>query len=129
MPAGAPSKFSDELVQKAQDYLDGEWKDDGSVIPSAVGLALHMGIAQSTLYKWVKEEGKERLSEILSNVNSEQQRLLLNNGLNSTFNPAITKLVLGKHGYSEKQENTVQGPGGSPFAVTFRGVSNDRSGD
>jgi hypothetical protein len=33
-----------------------------------------------------------------------QERTLLNGGLGKDFNPVITKLVLGKHGYSDKQE-------------------------
>ena len=31
----------------------------------------------------------------------------MQNGLNNTFNSAITKLVLGKHGYHEKMDQDI----------------------
>jgi hypothetical protein len=36
-----------------------------------------------------------------------QSKTLVNNGLNNTFNSAITKLVLGKHGYHEKMDQDI----------------------
>jgi hypothetical protein len=33
-----------------------------------------------------------------------QQKTLVNKGLNNTFNSAITKLVLGKHGFHDKMD-------------------------
>ena len=47
---------------------------------------------------------------ILADIQARQQELLLNSGLTGEFNSTITKLVLGKHGYSEKSENTQVGP-------------------
>ena len=35
-----------------------------------------------------------------------QERKLLSNGLTNEFNASITKLLLTKHGYTDKVENT-----------------------
>lgn len=105
VPAGRPTKYSQEMVEKAQAYLDGEYACDGKVIPSLCGLARYLGIAQSTLDAWGKDPEKAQFSGILSDILAEQQSLLLNNGLKGEFNAAITKLVLGKHGYSDKTDN------------------------
>ena len=123
MPAGRPTKYSQEMVDKAQAYLDGEYEQGGKVIPSLCGLARYLGIASSTLDAWGKDPEKAEFSGILSEILQEQQTLLLNNGLTGKFNSAITKLALGKHGYSDKSENTHQGPDGQPLTLNFNGVS------
>jgi hypothetical protein len=46
-----------------------------------------------------------------------QERTLLNGGLGKDFNPVITKLVLGKHGYSEKQEIQHTGEKDNPLVI------------
>lgn len=112
MPAGRPTKYTPALVKRAQEYVDLERKEDAEdpkafreAIPSAVGLASYLGINQSTMYRWGDEEGKEEFKEILDAIQRDQQQILLNSGLLGRFNPAITKLVLGKHGYHEKTES------------------------
>ena len=100
---GRPTKYTPELLEKAGQYLD-NYKEGGSVIPSHAGLALYLSIGKRTIYDWEGQEGKEEFSHILAKILHEQEQLLLNNGLNSTFNPTIVKLVLGKHGYSDKQQ-------------------------
>jgi len=117
MPAGRPTKYSEEMVENAREYLEGGYKSDGSVIPSECGLALCLGVAKSTVQKWGSEVGKEEFSGILKAIQVKQEGLLLNSGLKGEFNAAITKLVLGKHGYSEKTE--------SETTVNFRGMTDD----
>jgi hypothetical protein len=98
-----PTKYSQEIVEKAQHYLD-NFQQYGEVIPSAVGLALVLDIWRSTLYEWAKAEDKKAFTDILDNINKRQEQILLNNGLNNKFNSNITKLVLGKHGYHDRLE-------------------------
>ena len=102
---GRPTKYSQEIVDKAQHYLD-NYEEYEEVIPSAVGLALALNIRRSTLYEWAKAEDKKAFSDILDNINKRQEQVLLNNGLNSKFNSNITKLVLGKHGYHDRPQQT-----------------------
>ena len=111
MPVGRPTKYNEELLAKAREYLF-KYEELGDVIPSAIGLSLYLDVCRDTLYDWDGQEGKEEFSYILKQINSTQQQVLLNKGLTSDFNSAITKLVLGKHGYHEKQQQEVSGPGG-----------------
>jgi len=49
-------------------------------------------------------------------------------GLSGEFNSNIAKLALGKHGYHDKQDNTLSGPDGKPVtvaAIEFNPVGSD----
>ena len=115
---GRPSKYTQELLEKAQYYLSDGYKQEEHLIPSDVGLAVYLGIARSTLYKWSKEEGKEAFSDILEALSDKQHWELMNGGLSGKLNPTITKLVLTKHGYSDKVDNTHGGPDGGPIETS-----------
>lgn len=116
--AGRPTKYTPELLEKAQDYLK-NYKDFDDEIPSVVGLALVVGVRRETLHVWAQVDGdfyKEEFADIMAALNATQERVLINNGLNSKFNSNITKLVLGKHGYHEKLDTHVK-----EFNVTIGG--------
>lgn len=81
----------------------------GKVIPSNVGLALYLRVSPQTLDNWADNPKHTAFLGILADIQATQQELLLNSGLTGEFNSTITKLVLGKHGYSEKSENTQNG--------------------
>jgi hypothetical protein len=98
-----PTKYTQEIVEKAQHYLD-NYEEYDEVIPSAVGLALVLNLTRSTLYEWAKAEDKKEFSDILDNINKKQEQILLRKGLNNEFNSNITKLVLGKHGYHDRPQ-------------------------
>ena len=100
-----PTKYSTALLEKAQHYLD-HYEEYDEVIPSAVGLALVLDITRSTLYAWARDEDKKVFSHILDNINKKQEQILLGKGLNNEFNSNITKLVLGKHGYHDRAQQT-----------------------
>ena len=102
---GRPTKYSTALLEKAQHYLD-HYEEYDEVIPSAVGLALVLDITRSTLYAWARDEDKKVFSHILDNINKKQEQIILRKGLNNEFNSNITKLVLGKHGYHDRAQQT-----------------------
>ena len=121
-----PTKLTDEVREKALDYAAGGWRfEDGHNIPSVVGLAMVLGVSKSTLYLW--EEKDAEFSDILRRIVSSQEFTLLNNGLSGDFNAAITKLVLGKHGYHDKQETDVTSSDGSmkPTVIELVGVTSE----
>jgi len=109
MPAGRPTLYSPEMLAKAKEYLDSGYLFNGKVIPSHVGLALYLGVDTQTLDNWAEKPEHSEFLGILRDIQAKQQELLINSGLTGEFNSAITKLVLGKHGYSEKSETTLQG--------------------
>ena len=100
-----PTKYSKEIVEKARAYIT-DYEMYGDMIPSIEGMAIHLGLHRDTLYDWAKQKDKG-FSDILRLTIQNQERTLLNKGLNNTFNAAITKLVLGKHGYHDKMEQDI----------------------
>jgi hypothetical protein len=115
-PGGRPTKYSQETIKVAREYLE-NYEEHGDQIPSIAGLAIILGIRRETLHVWAKEEGKEEISNILGAILAKQENVLINKGLTGDFNSAISKLVLGKHGYHEKVDSTLSG-GDKPVTLT-----------
>lgn len=118
------SELTDEIIQEAKNYAI-NFADHGHAIPSVVGLCSVINRSRSTIYRWAEIEGGG-FRDILDEINERQELELLNKGLRDDFNSNITKLVLGKHGYHDKSDSTLSGPGGKPVEVdstiTFVGV-------
>ena len=59
--------------------------------------------------------------------------MLINGGLGGDFNPAISKLMMAKHNYSDKIEQDVtsngQTVGNTPTVIQIVGVGDDDSTD
>ena len=102
MPGGRPTKLNQEIVDKASGYLATCINE----VPCKEGLAVYLHIAVSTLYLWAQDESDlgQQFSEVFNDVMAEQGKRLINGGLYGRFNSTITKLMLSKHGYIEKQE-------------------------
>jgi hypothetical protein len=108
--AGRPTKYTPALLDECQVYLD-NYQEGGDVMPSHIGLFLHIGISTTCGYDWAKEESKKEFSDILERCMQMQHQKLMNSGLNGEFNSNITKLALGKHGYSDKQDLGINAEG------------------
>ncbi|MAO24246.1 MAG: hypothetical protein Unbinned3818contig1000_38 [Prokaryotic dsDNA virus sp.] len=100
---GPKTKYTPELVARAWEYLD-DYTFQGSVIPSHEELAEVLSVHRDTLYEWAKHDDKV-MSDILAKCNSIQARMVINNSLIGDYNATIAKLLLGKHGYSDKTES------------------------
>ena len=107
---GQTTKYTPELLEKAHSYI-ANWRTLGDMIPSHDALCGYLDITSPTLYDWRDQEGKEEFSCILDTISRMQRQELINNGLSGDFNAAITKLVLGKHGYSDKVDTDVTSKG------------------
>ena len=101
---GRPTSYSAEKLELGRAYLDGGWEIEGDTVPQVVGLAIAMGVGKTTLYEWAKDDDKQEFRDILTRVQQAQERKLINGGLDGAFNPAVTKMLLVKHGYSDKIE-------------------------
>lgn len=107
MIAGRPTDYNEEVVKLSLAYIS----DDESVnylshkhkTPSVVGLCRVINRARSTLYKWAEEDDKD-FSDILAVLKEFQEFVLTNGGLGNEFNSTITKLMLTKHGFSDRQD-------------------------
>lgn len=104
---GRPSELTAELKAKALAYLLGGYTEAGDVVPTIEGLACFLGKSRSRIY--VYRDQDEEFKDTLDSVLTVQGKLLINGGLRGDYNPAITKLMLANHGYSDKQETTVKG--------------------
>ena len=107
---GRPSKYNDELQDKADQYIY-NFHEQGDVVPSQAGLCCWLGVSRSTLFEWSKEY--PLFSSTLEAISVLQENLALNRSLDGKFNSTIAKLLLANHGYSDKQELAHTSPDGS----------------
>lgn len=128
MPAGRPTDYSEDMLEKAKEYLGkchDETQEKGIKVnlPTIEGLARFLGVNKTTLYEW--EEKHEEFSNVLDAIRYEQAQRLIDNGLSGAYNPTIAKLLLSsKHGYVEKQETDMT-TGGEK--ITFQWMSSSHT--
>lgn len=112
MTAGRPTLYTPKLVKAAWDYVNGGWITAGDKVPTVAGLACEIGVHRDTCHEWAKDDSK-KFSDILQEIAQKQERELVNNGLTGDFVAPITKMMLTKHGYSDKVEQDVTSSDGS----------------
>ena len=112
-----PTKYTEENIGKAVDYLT-EWRATGDVIPSQAGLAIYLEVSIACVENWGRDDTKQEFLRVLDCIESLQRNILVNGGLKGETNAAITKLILGKHGFHDKVDSTQAGPGGGPIEYT-----------
>lgn len=106
--AGRPTDFNEQVLTDAINYVQNFAIDEGKGenlkvnLPTIEGLALYLEISRSTLYLWQKEHPE--FSDIIETLQQKQASVLINNGLSGNYNPTIAKVLLTKHGYTDKQE-------------------------
>ena len=103
MAVGRPTDYTPDVIAKAKEYIK-NYRKLSEVVPTVVGLCRAINIARSTVYKWAGEAGKEEFSDIIEQLLENQELDLINGALKSELNPQIAKVMLGKHGYSDKQD-------------------------
>lgn len=118
MAGGRPTKYDAEVVALANDYAD-NFKDYGDVVPSIVGLCRHINRSKSIVYDWMKDKNKPEFSDICSKIQEGQEQGLINGGLAGGFAPSVTKMLLTKHGYSDKTETDITSGGEKLSAPTY----------
>ncbi len=105
---GRPSKFNEELVNKAHDYMLFDFANVDDAVPTVVGLAVYLGVTKSSVYEWASHDTElgRIFSDTLEAINNKQEKMLATNGLRGNYNSTITKLMMANHGYHERQEVT-----------------------
>lgn len=96
------------MLQAAKDYLV-NWESTGDMIPNVAGMACELGVCERTIYNWAEEH--EEFLQITRGMMTAQQRRLLSGGLSGQLNANITKLILGKHGYSDRLQSETEHKG------------------
>lgn len=106
MTAGRPTVYSPKMITKARNYIAGHLDFDDPV-PTVAGLACVLGVVRDTCYQWAKDKDKPEFSDILKELAQKQERVLVANGLLGGFSGPITKMMLTKHGYSDRVDTDV----------------------
>jgi hypothetical protein len=127
MKRGRPTIYNEKLVEEARKYVDGGWQEAGDPVPSVAGLACEIGVNRETLRLWSKDESNDFFG-ILNEIMQIQERSLLKGGLQGDFNPSITKMMMTKHGYSDRVEQDLTTSDGSmrPTTVVIK-AADERS--
>ena len=109
---GRPTKYGPHTLEITADYID-NFGLCGDAIPSIVGLSLELDVVLSRVDVWRNDPKKKEFKDMLEKLLAKQQRVLLAGSLLGDLNSNISKLVLAKHGYTDKTE--VENTGVLPF--------------
>lgn len=118
MAGGRPTSYDDEVISLAEDYAE-NYTAIGDAVPSVVGLCAHINRSKSIVYEWIKDKNKPEFLDIYNKIQEGQERGLINGGLAGGFAPAVTKMLLTKHGYSDKTETDITSGGEKLSAPTY----------
>ena len=122
-----PTEYSEDVAQQAWAYLE-NYEAYDHAFPSIVGLCSVINRARSTVYLWAEDPEKE-FSDILEAINEKQELVTFNKAIRNEYNATMAKLLLGKHGYHDKADNTHSGPNGGPIQtdhmIEFVGIDAD----
>jgi len=120
--AGRPSTLTDEVKEKAIKYIKGDYLID-ELVPTIEGLAVYLEVARRSIYNW-KEVDPEFL-HIFEALMAKQAKGVFYGALKGDYNATISKLMLTKHGYSDKQEIDHSSSDGSlrPTTIVLKGVA------
>ena len=114
---GRPTKLTDEIKEKAYDYIEGAWETKAKQNhPSVVGFATWIKVSRKTIYNWA--ESDEDFLHILGEINSLQEFTVLDRSLVGDYVAPLAKLVLGKHDYHDKAQTDHISSDGS-FTVSW----------
>lgn len=105
---GVHSTYSEAMLDTAQAYLE-NYSESGDKVPQVAGLARLCGVCEKTIYNW--GDANPEFLQTLSAIQTEQHRVLVNNGLDGTFTAPIAKLMLSNHGHSEKTSTDITSGG------------------
>ena len=128
MTAGRPATYEAAMVGQSREYIEQHEAFDDPV-PTVAGLACVLGVTRKTVYEWSKDPKKPEFSDILEELAQKQERVLIKNGLLGAFNAPISKMMLTKHGYSDRLESDHTSSDGAFRPARIVLISeNDKSG-
>jgi hypothetical protein len=104
---GKAGILTPDLLDRMDRYLDErQWQDFHHVIPNLAAMCVLLGISSFTFRQWLDGDGsgeyRDRITKFYARLMDEQQAVLLAGGLSGAFNSTIAKVLLSKHGFSEK---------------------------
>lgn len=132
MAVGRPTDYNEQTVAKCYEYLEGRQDTSEDIVtgqsekgfttykqkvtvklPTIEGLAVYIGVHKDTVFEWDKIHPE--FSDFLNILRGQQAERLIDNGLSGDYNPIIAKMLLSKHGYTEKTQVEHSGDQESPI--------------
>lgn len=124
-----PTKYNEEVLAKAEDYLE-NYKGYGDVIPMVVGLCRAINRSKAIVYDWCKQDDKKEFSDIVAAIGEYQENRLINGMLMGELKEQTGKMLLAKHGYSDKvEQNHTSSDGSMSPTVVERVVVDNEATD
>lgn len=121
---GRPTKYNATVQKQAEDYLKNHKTKYGDEVPTVCGLAYQLGVVEKTLYNWGVSHND--FLHTLESIQNRQKNLLINKGLDNTFQPTIAKLMLANHGLHDKTDMTLSGQDGTPVKFEYVDTSTEK---
>lgn len=129
--SGRPTDYNEEVLIKTREYLDStgdfsivkqrpqikdgkhigeeDYRVEKIKLPSIEGLSYILDVTKSTISEWRKRH--EVFSVLIDKLLAKQAEMLIVGGLSGSYNSVISKVLLTKHGYSDKQETDITSKG------------------
>ena len=96
---GRPSKYNQQILDKAWEYLDLYDADEGSScetgFPTIEGLTAHLDVNRSTLYEW--RRAHEEFNFIMDKVQNIQTIKLINCGLAGRYKASMVIFLMKRY--------------------------------
>jgi hypothetical protein len=109
---GRPTKYNEDMIEIAEDYIQNHLEKYKDVIPMVEGLAIELGVAPTTIYEW--EKIYPDFSNTVRGLMTSQGRSLMNGALNGTLKEKTAGLLLGvNHGMIPKTATDIMSSDGS----------------
>lgn len=113
-----PHKYTPELLANAKNYVN-NFEEYGNVTPTVAGMCLVIGIHKDTCYEWLKHDNKEEFKSIYASLMMLQEQTIIDGALSKKFDSAFAKIVIAKHGYTDKKEVDLTSSDGSMTPRAF----------
>ena len=102
------STLTNDKKTKALEYIEqfiNGYRITQDLLPTVAGLAAHLYCSKKTIYNWTKKDSD--FADTIERLEQMQEVALISNGLAGNYNPTIAKLILGKHGYSDRVDSNI----------------------
>lgn len=123
MPAGRPSEYKTEFIEKVDEYLKTVGREQ-TTLPTREGFAQFIGVDTDTLVEWDKQENKKEFSVALKKITELQRQQLMNDGMygGKEVNSAMAIFLLkANHGLIETNRQEITGKDGEPVSIISYG--------
>lgn len=102
---GRPTNYTNDFCVLAKKYTKEFQKDEP--IPTIAGLACFIGVPRQKIYEY--RDKYEEFRDIVENILSLQEKLLVAGSLTNKLNSKISALILAKHGYRNEETPEIRG--------------------